>query len=54
MAEETTKYTDLISKVIQRLAKIWENGEGNLSIEIRNDSNRKYAKIEGGEVERIK
>ena len=51
--EEIKKYSELLTKVIARLEKIWELGEGNLSIEIRNDNNKKRAKIEGGEVERV-
>ena len=54
MTEEITKYTELISKVIYRLAKIWELKEGDLMIEVRSDKDKTFAKISGGETERIK
>jgi hypothetical protein len=54
MPEEVTKYTELINKVLQRLSKIWEMGEGDLTIEVRGDKDKTYAKISGGETERIK
>ena len=53
MAEEINKYSELLTRVIMRLEKIWEKGEGSLTIEIRNDNDKKRGKIEGGEVERI-
>ena len=52
MSEEVTKFTELVSIVISRLAKIWEKGEGDLSIEIRDDKGKK-AKVKGGEVDRV-
>uniref|UniRef100_A0A6H1ZRY5 Uncharacterized protein n=1 Tax=viral metagenome TaxID=1070528 RepID=A0A6H1ZRY5_9ZZZZ len=51
--EDITKYTELITKVIQRLERIWERGEGDLNVEVRNDNNKKRAKITGGETERV-
>jgi hypothetical protein len=54
MPEEITKYTDLISKVVARLAKIWEMKEGDLTIEVRSDKDKTMARISGGETERIK
>jgi hypothetical protein len=53
MPEEIIKYTELISKVISRLAKIWEKGEGQLTVKITDDNNVKKAKVEGGEVDRV-
>lgn len=52
MDDEVTKYTELVTKVISRLDKIWQEGEGNLIIKITDDSGKK-AKIEGGATERV-
>jgi hypothetical protein len=53
MLEETAKYTELISKIIVRLEKIWQEGEGRLEIIVTDDKGEKKAKILGGETERI-
>jgi hypothetical protein len=50
--EEIDKYTELITKIIMRLEKIWQEGEGVLSIKITDDKGKK-AKLEGGETDRI-
>ncbi len=52
--EIAEKYTELLTVVIRRLGKIWEAGEGNLTIEVRDDNNTKKAKVMGGETDRIK
>ena len=54
MTEEAIKYTELVSKIICRLAKIWEMKEGDLTVEVRCVDNKTVAKISGGETERIK
>ena len=48
-----TKFTELLSTVNSRLAKIWEKEEGDLLIEVRKDNGILKAKIKGGEVDRI-
>ena len=53
MAEEVTKYTALITKVLMRLEEVWEEGEGHLIITITDDKGDKKAKIEGGKTNRI-
>jgi hypothetical protein len=53
LMSETIKYTELVTITIQRLQKIWECGEGQLTIKITDESGKKKAKIEGGETERI-
>jgi len=50
MSEETTKFTELVSIVVSRLAKIWDKGEGDLSVEVRE---KDKAKVKGGEVDRV-
>jgi len=54
MTEEAIKFSELVSKVVVRLAKIWEQKEGDLVIEVRLDEKGKIvAKVKGGETERI-
>jgi len=53
MISETIKYTELITITIQRLQKIWECGEGQLTIKITDENDKKKAKVEGGETDRI-
>ena len=52
MPEDISKYTELVTKIIARLEKIWENGEGELTVRITDDKGKR-AKIEGGETDRI-
>lgn len=52
MSEETSKYTELVTLTVERLARLWEKGEGTLTIRVTDDKG-KHAKIEGGETERI-
>jgi len=51
--EEIYKYSELITKIVQRLEKIWEKKEGDLLIEIRSEEGKIKGKIKGGETERI-
>lgn len=53
MISETIKYTELITITIQRLQKIWERGEGQLTIKITDENDKKRAKVEGGETDRV-
>jgi hypothetical protein len=50
---EIVKYTELLTITIQRLQKIWERGEGQLVIKVTDENDKKKAKVEGGETERI-
>lgn len=49
---EATTYAKLISLVAERLARVWEKGEGTITIRVTDDKG-KHAKIEGGETERV-
>ena len=52
--EDIRKYSELLTKVIARLEEIWEIGEGDLNIEIRNIQDKVIGKISGGKTERVK
>jgi hypothetical protein len=52
VSEEITKYTELVTKTIERLAKVWESGEGEVVIRLTDDKGKR-AKVSGGEVARI-
>jgi len=45
MAEEITKYTQLVTRILMRLERIWEEKEGDLIIEVRSDKDKVMAKI---------
>jgi hypothetical protein len=51
--EQIQSFTQLVSKTVSRLARIWQEGEGDMMIEIRDDKGKKTAKIKGGETERF-
>jgi hypothetical protein len=51
--QEITNYAKLITTVVMRLEQIWQEGEGQLTITVRDDNNQKCAKIEGGHTNRI-
>ena len=53
MQTEESKIEKIVIDVITRLMQIWMKGEGDLTIEVRNDGNEKKAKIKSGTVERI-
>jgi len=46
-------FSQLVSKTVARLARIWQEGEGDLVVEVRDANNKKTAKIKGGETERV-
>lgn len=50
---DLNKIEKIISEVAVRLKEIWGKGEGDLSVEVRNDTKEKRAKIKSGIVERI-
>lgn len=52
-SKEIRKFEVLIKEVISRTVDIWEVGEGDLQIEIRDDKGDKKAKLKGGPVTRI-
>ena len=47
------KFTTLVAKVIERLAEIWDSGEGSLEVKVTDEGGIKKAKIGGGKVERV-
>ena len=48
------KLEDLLKEVIERVIDTWIAGEGDLSIEVRDDGGDKKAKIKGGSTRRIR
>jgi len=51
--EEILLFTELVNKTVARLARIWQEGEGDMIVEVRDDKGKKTAKIKGGETERV-
>ena len=51
--KEHRKLEDLLKEVLSRVIDMWCSGEGDLSIEIRDDGGDKKAKIKGGHTTRI-
>jgi len=47
------KFTELTTKVIARIAEIWEEGEGELNIKITDEGGVVKDKIGGVKVERV-
>lgn len=46
-------FYDYVRCVLLRVIELWEHGEGDLIIEVRDEGGKKKAKIKGGIVERI-
>jgi len=51
---EHRKLEELLRESISRIIDMWELGEGDLILEIRDDGGVKKAKIKGGSTARIK
>lgn len=51
--QEITDFYKLAIDVLKSLAEMWQAGEGNLSIAIRDEPLPKRAKVEGGAIRRI-
>ena len=52
--KEPRKLEELLKEVVTRVIDMWESGEGDLAIEIRDDGGDKRAKVRGGFTKRIK
>jgi len=52
--KESKSLEELLKEVITRTVDTWIAGEGDISIEIRDDGGVKKAKIKGGATMRIK
>lgn len=56
MSKEDKEFEDfynLTSCVMKRLIHVWQKGEGDIVVEIRNNENKKKAKVSGSVVHRI-
>lgn len=51
---ESRKLEELLKELICRTVDMWEAGEGDLILEIRDEGGDKKAKIKGGHTLRIK
>ena len=52
--KECRKLEELLKEIISRTIDMWESGEGDLILEIRDDGGDRKAKIKGGFTKRIK
>ena len=52
--KEQRKLEELLKEIIGRVVDMWIAGEGDLTIEIRDDGGDKKAKIKGGDTKRIR
>ena len=50
---EITDFYDLVSKSLKRIMDTWIAGEGDITIEVRDDKGQKKAKIKGGPTDRV-
>ena len=53
MPDEIDKIEDLVITIIRDVVDVWKGGEGNLLVEIRNDTGIKKAKLSKTKVERV-
>lgn len=53
-SKDHRKLEELLKEVICRIVDMWDCGEGDLAIEIRDDGGDKKAKIKGGCTRRIR
>lgn len=51
--KEFENFYNLISCVLKRTTNVWQKGEGNVAIEIRDNEGKKKAKVSGSVVHRI-
>ena len=54
IVKECKKLENLLKEVLTRTIDIWVMGEGDMSIEVRDDGGERKAKIKGGSTARIK
>jgi len=54
LTKECRKLEELLKEVLTRVVDIWVTGEGDMSIEVRDDGGERKAKIKGGSTARIK
>jgi len=54
IVKECKKLENLLKEVLTRTIDIWMMGEGDMSIEVRDDGGERKAKIKGGSTARIK
>ena len=52
--KDIRKLEELLKETLSRVIDMWESGEGDLVIEIRDEGGVKKAKIKGGHTVRIK
>lgn len=50
---EIRKLEVFLKEIVSRAIDIWEAGEGDLAVEIRDDGGIKKAKIKGGATKRV-
>lgn len=54
VVKDCRKLEELLKEVIGRVVDMWESGEGDLILEVRDDTGDRKAKIKGGCTKRIK
>lgn len=52
--KDVRKLEELLKEVLTRTIDMWESGEGDIVIEVRDDNSEKKAKIRGGFTKRIR
>lgn len=52
--KDIRKLEELVKEVVARTVDMWAAGEGDLTIEVRDDNGERKAKIKGGPTKRIK
>lgn len=52
--KEIRKLESLLKELVSRCIDIWEGGEGDLLLEVRDDGGERKAKVKGGSTMRIK
>ena len=52
--KEIRKLESLLKEVVSRCVDTWESGEGDISVEIRDDGGERKCKIKGGFTLRIR
>ena len=52
--KQARKLEELLKEAISRIVDAWTSGEGDVTIEVRDDNNDLRAKIMGGSTKRIK